>query len=62
MADIDPAKPLKDFKPKYKFFVGIDSDGCAFDKFINGEYAGDYESKLIAEFDACLPETPAWER
>jgi len=34
----------------------------AFDKFINGEYAGDYESKLIAEFDACLPETPAWER
>jgi phosphoglycolate phosphatase-like HAD superfamily hydrolase len=31
MADIDPAKPLKDFKPKYEFFVGIDSDGCAFD-------------------------------
>jgi len=27
----DPAKPLKDFKPKYDFFVGIDSDGCAFD-------------------------------
>jgi len=27
----DPAKPLKDFKPKKKFFVGIDSDGCAFD-------------------------------
>jgi len=27
----DPAKPLKDFKPKHKFFVGIDSDGCAFD-------------------------------
>ena len=31
MADIDLAKPLKDFKPKKKFFVGIDSDGCAFD-------------------------------
>jgi phosphoglycolate phosphatase-like HAD superfamily hydrolase len=31
MTDIDPAKPLKDFKPKKKFFVGIDSDGCAFD-------------------------------
>jgi len=31
MSDSDPAKPLKDFKPKYKFFVGIDSDGCAFD-------------------------------
>jgi len=31
MADIDPAQPLKEFKPKHKFFVGIDSDGCAFD-------------------------------
>jgi len=31
MTNIDPAKPLKDFKPKHKFFVGIDSDGCAFD-------------------------------
>jgi len=31
MTDVDPAKPLKDFKPKQKFFVGIDSDGCAFD-------------------------------
>jgi phosphoglycolate phosphatase-like HAD superfamily hydrolase len=31
MADVDPAKALKDFKPKHKFFVGIDSDGCAFD-------------------------------
>ena len=31
MTGIDPAKPLKDFKPKHKFFVGIDSDGCAFD-------------------------------
>lgn len=30
MAD-DPARPLKQFKPKKKFFVGIDSDGCAFD-------------------------------
>ncbi len=29
--DIDPARPLKEFKPKHKFFVGIDSDGCAFD-------------------------------
>ncbi len=31
MVDNDPAKILKDFKPKHKFFVGIDSDGCAFD-------------------------------
>ncbi len=31
MANVDPAKPLKQFKPKHEFFVGIDSDGCAFD-------------------------------
>ena len=31
MADVDPAQPLKDFEPKHEFFVGIDSDGCAFD-------------------------------
>ncbi|MCJ7674218.1 MAG: hypothetical protein MUO33_03590 [Sedimentisphaerales bacterium] len=31
MINVDPAKPLKEFKPKKKFFVGIDSDGCAFD-------------------------------
>jgi len=34
----------------------------AFDKFINNQYAGEYEHKLIAEFDACLPEKPPWER
>lgn len=27
----DPAQPLKDFEPQHDFFVGIDSDGCAFD-------------------------------
>jgi phosphoglycolate phosphatase-like HAD superfamily hydrolase len=26
----DPQQKLKDFKPSKKFFVGIDSDGCAF--------------------------------
>ena len=31
MTEFDPAKPLKEYKPKKKFFVGIDSDGCAFD-------------------------------
>lgn len=31
MADSDAAKPLKDLKPTKEFFVGIDSDGCAFD-------------------------------
>jgi hypothetical protein len=33
----------------------------AFDKFINGQYAGEYEDKVIAEFDAYLPELPPWE-
>jgi len=31
VANVDPAKALKDFRPQKKFFVGIDSDGCAFD-------------------------------
>jgi phosphoglycolate phosphatase-like HAD superfamily hydrolase len=34
----------------------------AFNKFMNGEYAGGYEQKVIAEFDACLPELPPWEK
>ncbi len=33
----------------------------AFDKFISGQYAGQYEEKVIAEFDALLPEQPPWE-
>jgi len=28
--------------------------------FFNDAYAGDYEAKLVKEFDACLPEKPAW--
>lgn len=32
----------------------------AFDKFIKGEYAGDYEKSLIQEFDKHLPENPPW--
>ncbi len=32
----------------------------AFDKFLKGQYAGDYEAKRIAEFDALLPEIPPW--
>jgi phosphoglycolate phosphatase-like HAD superfamily hydrolase len=27
----EAAQPLADLKPEYEFFVGIDSDGCAFD-------------------------------
>src|SRR5438034_9121448 len=32
----------------------------ALDRFFAGTYAGDYEAKLIKEFDASLPEKPAW--
>ncbi len=32
MADYpEAARPLAELEPEYKFFVGIDSDGCAFD-------------------------------
>ncbi|MBN1846834.1 MAG: HAD family hydrolase [Sedimentisphaerales bacterium] len=34
----------------------------AFDRFREGSYAGAYQDKLIAEFDACLPEHPPWAR
>jgi phosphoglycolate phosphatase-like HAD superfamily hydrolase len=32
----------------------------ALDKFFAGEYAGDYEARVIAEFQQYLPETPPW--
>lgn len=32
----------------------------ALDKFLNETYAGDYEARLIAEFEALLPEQPPW--
>ncbi len=32
----------------------------AFDKFMNGKYSGEYEDKVITEFDECLPEHPSW--
>ena len=32
------------------------------DRFLAGEYAGDYEAALIAEFDRLLPELPPWNR
>jgi phosphoglycolate phosphatase-like HAD superfamily hydrolase len=32
----------------------------AIHKFMAGDYAGEYESRCIAEFEALLPETPPW--
>ena len=34
----------------------------AFEKFISDEYSGQYEEKLIAEFDSYLPELPPWQK
>ncbi len=34
----------------------------AFDKFIDGSFAGDYQESLIAEFKTYLPTTPPWEK
>ena len=33
----------------------------ALDRFFSGSYAGEYESKLVKEFDASLPELPPWQ-
>ncbi len=30
------------------------------DRFFSGTYAGDYEARLVKEFDASLPESPSW--
>ena len=32
----------------------------ALDRFFKGTYAGDYEAKLVKEFDSCLPDKPTW--
>ena len=32
----------------------------ALDKFFNGEYSGEYEDKLIKQFESYLPENPPW--
>ena len=33
----------------------------AIDKFLGGTFAGDYQKKLLAEFDTFLPDRPPWE-
>lgn len=32
------------------------------ERFTSGQYAGDYETSLIREFEALLPETPPWKK
>jgi hypothetical protein len=31
-------------------------------RFLEGTYAGDYEAKLVAEFDRYLPDVPPWKK
>ena len=31
-------------------------------KFLDGTYAGEYEAKLIREFESLLPEVPPWQK
>lgn len=51
-----PINPGREEQSWERFF----KESC--DKFLNGEYAGDYEKQLIAEFDEYLPELPPWKR
>lgn len=34
----------------------------AFERFINGQYAGAYEENIISEFNSYLPSTPPWQK
>jgi len=34
----------------------------AMQRFLSGDYAGGYEAKLVAEFEAILPDTPPWRK
>jgi phosphoglycolate phosphatase-like HAD superfamily hydrolase len=49
-----PVIPGKEDQSWERFFIE------GFDKFINGEFAGNYEEKLLSEFKRSLPETPPW--
>jgi phosphoglycolate phosphatase-like HAD superfamily hydrolase len=51
-----PINPGNEDKSWQRFFEE------AYDKFIKGEYAGEYEAKLIEEFNAYLPATPPWKK
>lgn len=51
-----PVVPGKETKSWKRFYE------AAFERFIKGQYTGGYEQKLAAEFEASLPEKPAWER
>jgi phosphoglycolate phosphatase-like HAD superfamily hydrolase len=51
-----PVNPLNEDASWERFY----REAC--DRFLAGSYAGDYEAKLVAEFEASLPESPPWKR
>ena len=51
-----PVNPGREEQSWERFY----NEAC--DKFLKGDYAGDYEQQLIAEFDDYLPELPPWKR
>jgi len=51
-----PVNPGHEEESWWRFFEE------AMHRFVAGEYAGDYEARLIAEFDRLLPEVPPWKR
>jgi len=50
---VNPAHEIESWERFYKE---------AYDRFLNGTYGGTYEEKLVSEFEALLPETPAWQK
>lgn len=51
-----PVNPSREEESWKRFFEE------AVDRFLAGGYAGDYEAKLITEFDTYLPEKPPWKK
>ena len=49
-----PVNPAKEGDSWERFFKE------AYDRFLAGQYAGDYEAGLIAEFESLLPEKAPW--
>jgi len=49
-----PITPGKEEQSWERFF----KEGL--DRFFTGTFAGDYETKLVNEFESCLPENPFW--
>ena len=39
-----------------------DDFAAGYKKFLEGTYAGEYEAKLIREFESLLPEVPPWQK